>query len=208
MRFGLALTMLAAGTALCADPPEAVQRQLRSVEAMKASIASQRLSIRKQTGRDAAPGSFFDLPPVTPMPGFPGRTAGDCDPLPESEISPLIDGVAASRELDPQLLRSMVKQESGFRPCAVSSKGAIGLMQLMPATASQLGVRNPFDPRENLDAGARFFRQLLTLYGDLPTALAAYNAGPSKTNADGGVPQIPETLNYVRTILSALPAGK
>ena len=76
----------------------------------------------------------------------------------------------------------------------------------MPATATQLGVKDPFDPRENVDAGARLFKQLLTGFGDPALALGAYNAGPSKVNDANGLPNIPETLNYVRAILSNLPS--
>jgi soluble lytic murein transglycosylase-like protein len=75
----------------------------------------------------------------------------------------------------------------------------------MPATAAQLGVKDPFDPRENLDAGAKFLKQLMSMYEDLPLALGAYNAGPGKVNLAEGVPKIPETLNYVQKILSVLP---
>lgn len=112
-------------------------------------------------------------------------------------------GEAASKEgLSADLLRSVMKQESGFRPCAVSSKGAMGLMQLMPATAGQLGVQNPFDPVSNVDGGAKLLKQLLGRYGgDVPMALGAYNAGPAKVDAAGGVPAIPETMDYVWKIL-------
>jgi soluble lytic murein transglycosylase-like protein len=81
----------------------------------------------------------------------------------------------------------------------------MGLMQLMPATAAQLGVKDPFDPKENLDAGAWFVKQLLTVYKDLPLALGAYNAGPARVNAIDGIPAIPETQEYVRRIMSTLP---
>jgi soluble lytic murein transglycosylase-like protein len=82
----------------------------------------------------------------------------------------------------------------------------MGLMQLMPATAEQFGIQDPFDAASNLDAGARFLKQLLNKYGgDLPKALGAYNAGPSKVDSAGSVPAIPETMEYVRQILAALP---
>ena len=87
-------------------------------------------------------------------------------------------GETADRDgLSADLLRTVMQRESGFRPCAVSSKGAMGLMQLMPATAEQFGIDNPFDAASNLDGGARFLKQLLSRYGgDLPKALGAYNA--------------------------------
>lgn len=95
-----------------------------------------------------------------------------------------------------------MRQESGFNPCAVSSKGALGLMQLMPATAHYLGVRNPFDPKQNLESGARYLSELLQRYGgDVKRALSAYNAGPSVADKYQSVPPIPETQNYVESIL-------
>jgi soluble lytic murein transglycosylase-like protein len=107
--------------------------------------------------------------------------------------------------LTPDLLRAVIEKESSYLPCAVSRTGAQGLMQLMPATAAELGLENPFDPRENVNAGARFLKQLLVKYeGNLPLALAAYNAGPSRVDATAGLPLIPETVNYVSEILGRL----
>lgn len=102
----------------------------------------------------------------------------------------------------PALLRAVIGQESGFRPCAVSRAGAQGLMQLMPGTAAGLNVSNPFDPQENVFAGSKFLRLLLDRYnGDLPKALGAYNAGPARVDAVGGIPPIAETQNYVNSIM-------
>jgi len=138
-------------------------------------------------------------PPATPV-------MLDCDPLPAPKVESLLGETAEREGVSADLLRSVMKQESGFRPCAVSSKGAMGLMQLMPATAEQFGIVDPFDPVSNLDGGARFLKQLLTKYGgDLPKTLGAYNAGPATVDAAGAVPAIPETMDYVRQILSALP---
>jgi soluble lytic murein transglycosylase-like protein len=190
------------------ERPVAVQQQ--SVAAMQSSLAAQRASIASQVG-DRSSESFFllgppsqtGLVPVTIM-----APEGDCEPLPASQLDPLIESAAKQQDLQPELLRSMVHQESGARPCAVSPKGAMGLMQLMPATAAQLGVKDPFDPKENLDAGAWFVKQLLTVYNDLPLALGAYNAGPARVNAIDGIPAIPETREYVRKIMSTLPPKK
>jgi soluble lytic murein transglycosylase-like protein len=214
------LILLAAGaTGLAQDAPQpadaipAVEKpvvaQQQSVAAMQASLAAQRASIARQVG-DHSSGSFFLLGPpsqstLVPVVVAPGS---DCEPLPASELDPLIEGAARQQDLQPELLRSMIKQESGARPCAVSPKGAMGLMQLMPATAAQLGVKDPFNPRENLNAGAWFFKQLLNIYDDLPLALGAYNAGPARVNAIDGIPAIPETRDYVRKIMSTLPAKK
>lgn len=106
--------------------------------------------------------------------------------------------------LDPALLAAMVKVESGFDPRAVSPAGAKGLLQLMDATAAALGVRDPFDPAQNLDGGARYFRSLLDRFGgDVRLALAAYNAGPVAVQQAGGIPPYPETQRYVEAVLAA-----
>ena len=112
----------------------------------------------------------------------------------------LADDAARKYGLPSGLVRSVMKVESAFRPHAVSPKGAIGLMQLMPATAQTLGV-NPNDPAQNVDAGTRYLRQLLEKYhGGLWRALAAYNAGPGAVDRFGGVPPFAETREYVRRV--------
>jgi soluble lytic murein transglycosylase-like protein len=90
--------------------------------------------------------------------------------------------------------------ESSFRADAVSSAGAMGLMQLMPGTASDMGVKNPFDPADNINGGARYLAFLLKHFGDEELAIAAYNAGPGRVKKAGGVPNIPETVAYVRQV--------
>jgi soluble lytic murein transglycosylase-like protein len=103
-----------------------------------------------------------------------------------------------------RLIEEVIRAESAFNASAVSAKGARGLMQLMPATASMLGVRNSFDPGENIRGGVRHLRMLIDRYGNnLPLALAAYNAGEQAVNAYGGIPPYPETQQYVRKILAA-----
>ena len=113
-----------------------------------------------------------------------------------------IDAAAARQGIDPGLLRGLVRQESGFDPRAHSAAGAMGLTQLMPATAASLGVSDPYDPVQSLDGGARYLRQMLDRFGGDPAkALAAYNAGPGAVTRFGGVPPYRETQNYVRNIL-------
>src|SRR5262249_2885260 len=100
---------------------------------------------------------------------------------------------------------AVIDEESAARPCAVSYQGAEGLMQLMPATAEQFDVTDPFDPRQNIAAGTKFLKFLLNKYGnDVGLALGAYNAGPSRVDQEGGIPPIPETINYVGDILRKL----
>jgi soluble lytic murein transglycosylase-like protein len=105
-------------------------------------------------------------------------------------------------------VRAVVKVESNFNPNAVSRKGAMGLMQLMPSTAKQLNVKNPFDPEQNVDAGVRHLKRLLESYGgDIRLTLAAYNAGAGAVARNSGVPHYAETQNYVRRITNLYYGG-
>jgi soluble lytic murein transglycosylase-like protein len=120
--------------------------------------------------------------------------------LPNPSVEQLADAAALKYGLPSHLLRSVMKAESGMQRGAVSPKGAIGLMQLMPATAQTLGA-DPHDPAQNVDAGARYLRALLEKYsGALRHALAAYNAGPGAVEKYGGVPPFAETLEYIRRV--------
>lgn len=119
-----------------------------------------------------------------------------------ADVRALVEQAARRRGLDPALVLAVVSVESGFRPEAVSPKGAQGLMQLMPRTAASLGVEDAFDPEQNLDAGVRHLESLLKLYdGNLTRALAAYNAGQGAVARHGGVPPYRETREYVRRVL-------
>ena len=112
-----------------------------------------------------------------------------------------IDKAAKKHKLDPLLVKAIIKVESDFDQYATSSKGAQGLMQLMPATASDLHVWNPYDASENINGGVRYFKKLLGVYkGDLARSLAAYNAGPGRVEKSGPLPQIKETRNYVQKV--------
>lgn len=108
-------------------------------------------------------------------------------------------------KLDPHMIRAVMEAESGFNALAVSPVGALGLMQLMPAVAAELGATDPFDPRQNILAGAKYLRQLLDAHrGNVRLALASYNAGPGNVAKYGAIPPFRETQNYVRKVTALL----
>jgi soluble lytic murein transglycosylase-like protein len=120
-----------------------------------------------------------------------------------TEVRDLVKKVSVEKGLDPKLVDALVRVESGYNPAAVSRKGAMGLMQLMPATASRLGVADPFDPEQNVRGGVREFARLIDRYrGNLQLALAAYNAGEGAVARYRGIPPYKETRNYVSRILT------
>ena len=118
-------------------------------------------------------------------------------------LQTLFNSAALAYRLDPDLIRAVAEQESRYNPKAISPKGAVGVMQLMPATQRQYGVRNAFDPAENVNAGARYLRAMLDQFdGDTELALGAYNAGPNRVRANGNkIPQNSETKAYVPAVI-------
>jgi soluble lytic murein transglycosylase-like protein len=166
---------------------QAMLAALRPIGAPSSSSASFASSLQAATATAASIGS-----PSAPA----GAVAGAATPFAAE-----IDAAAARHGVDPALLRGLIRQESNFNPSARSSAGAIGLCQLMPATAAGLGVTNPSDPAQNLEGGAKYLRQQLDRFGgDVSKALAAYNAGPGAVQRYGGVPPYPETQNYVQRV--------
>jgi hypothetical protein len=126
-----------------------------------------------------------------------------------ASIEDLVTAESRRNHMDPDVVMSLISAESGFNPDAVSPKGARGLMQLMPRTAADLGVKDPMDPVANIEGGLRYLRQLLALYNnDLVKALAAYNAGPRRIQQYHGVPPYPETRVYLYRILNDINRRK
>ena len=155
---------------------------------MAPGIAQQRAAIQKQA-------ALF----------HPAAGAADCESLNEEQLGPIVTAASEKNGVDARLVEAVIDRESAGRPCAVSARGAQGLMQLMPETAEELEVDDPFDPEQNVEAGARLLKTLLERYGnDQALALSAYNAGATRVDEQGGVPKIPETVDYVTAILNKL----
>ncbi len=142
------------------------------------------------------PASVPTAASVTPAP------SAKTQPLKAQDLKEVINTISDRHQIDPDFISSVIHAESGFNPRAVSPKGAQGLMQLMPGTASKLGVTNAFDPRANVEGGTRYLTELLERYNfDVLKALAAYNAGPHRVQQYGGVPPYYETRTYVARIV-------
>jgi len=123
---------------------------------------------------------------------------------PNTQLAELIQQQSQAQQVDPDLVKAVIRQESGFNPKAVSHVGAQGLMQLMPGTASGLGVTDSFNPQQNVAGGAKYLKNLLNKYDQsVPMALAAYNAGPGAVDKYHGVPPYKETQNYVKNVMKS-----
>jgi len=183
---------------------DALTRQRESVRKQAASAAG---SNAGGSAAAAPADSFFTVPWPTSL-VMPGA---DCDPMPQKDLDTLIRDASQREKLKPDLIKAVITQESGAKPCAVSAKGAMGLMQLMPEVAEQMHVADPFDPKESVDAGVKLLKQLIDKYkGNTTLALSAYNAGEKRVDQAGGIPDIPETQNYVKSIsreAGAVPAS-
>jgi soluble lytic murein transglycosylase-like protein len=195
---------VSSGVAQTAGSQNAAQIRAR----MEESLRKQNESVERQvqSAHTSQPRATATLPPPVRRPLRPVLgTLRACDPIAPDSFDSQIRAEANRQGVAPDLLRAVISTESAFVPCAVSDKGAMGLMQLMPGTAAAMGVSNPMDPDDNLRGGVRYLGQLLERYGgDLRLALSAYNAGPALVDKFGDVPPIPETQNYVREILRKL----
>lgn len=183
-------------------PPFAGTVLAAAVLAVAAPAAAQVLEIQPDGGvtRYAGPAVYTDAGAQSLLPSAPPAAA------PPAEVAQAIADAAQRHAVSAPLARAVAWQESRFRQAAVSPKGALGVMQLMPATARTLGV-DATDLKGNIDGGVGYLAQLLRRFeGDVPRALAAYNAGPEAVQRYGGVPPYAETRAYVRAILGRLPA--
>jgi soluble lytic murein transglycosylase-like protein len=142
---------------------------------------------------------------VTPSPAANSAAANASSvAMGPADLDGLVQLSADKNHVDPDLVRAVISAESNWNSAAVSSRGAMGLMQLAPGTAQRLGVGNAFDPAQNIGAGVQYLRMMLERYkGDVTKALAAYNAGPGAVDRVGGVPNYRETRNYVQKVTSS-----
>jgi soluble lytic murein transglycosylase-like protein len=200
-KFGIAMAMLA----LASLPASAAEM---TVLRNGFSIHDQRHEARDNMTRlylTEKPVSYVDVP-TADIVGFEEEEATPLPPAsapaPAPSLGAVVSAASTHNKIDPDLIYSVIRAESGFNPSAVSPKGALGLMQLMPQTAARLGVQNAMDPTANVEGGTRYLRDLLALYhNDLIKALAAYNAGPERVEQYHGVPPYPETVDYVGRVI-------
>ena len=188
---GLAAGLWAAGPG---DPPRHITSVVRSDphtgKLVRTVVVTPKIVGERKVGETVVPArTVTAVPPAA------------ADSSTQNGLDRLVDSVAAEHSLPPQLIHSVIKVESNYNPNAVSPKGALGLMQLIPATAQRFGVGDVFDPEQNIQGGARYLRYLLDLYnGNYALALAAYNAGEAAVARYGGVPPYEETRNYVEQV--------
>jgi len=195
--FGFMVAVVASATALASDI--AILRNGFSIRHERREVidSATRLYLSGEAG------SYVDVP-TTEIERFEKDlppTAVTVSPRSQN-VNDFVNSASDRQRLDPDLVNSVIRAESGFNPHAVSPKGALGLMQLMPQTASELGVPNAFDPQANVEGGTRYLRELLERYNfDLIKALAAYNAGSRRVEQYRGVPPYLETRAYVARII-------
>jgi soluble lytic murein transglycosylase-like protein len=201
MRFCFQLAV-AAGFAARFVPAASLPETTHAVKTVVRADASGRLVRSTVITARVVHENVIVAKPVGPEPPPEPETASVAPP---NTFREAVDRIAQRNHLSPQLVHSVIKVESNYNPNAISPKGALGLMQLIPSTARRFGVANVFNPLENVEGGARYLRYLLELYkGDPQLALAAYNAGEGAVARHGGVPPFPETVNYLQQVRKRL----
>ncbi|MGH7184009.1 MAG: lytic transglycosylase domain-containing protein, partial [Nitrospiraceae bacterium] len=174
---------------------------IAGVSSLSFSVPTTTAEIYRYVGRDGSI-SLTNVPTDSRYQKIEIESSRFRTTLSEQELEPLIRRHSSQQQLHPALIRAVIKAESGFDPRAVSRAGAIGLMQLMPQTALRLDVRDMYDPDDNVGGGAKYLRQLLDrFHGNLPLALAAYNAGENAVDRYQALPPFDETRQYVRKVL-------
>ena len=198
----LSVGVLFTGAVLVAQTSADFEASVKA--AMAPPIAQQRAAVQKQASAVVTASTVHSAFFTTPF-SVVDEAEPDCDPLAGGQLEALVQEAAQKNAVDAQLVRAVIDQESAGRPCALSAKGAQGLMQLMPATAEEYDVDDPFDPRQNVEAGTKLLKSLLEHYKNDPSlALGAHNAGSGRVDREGAVPPIPETVDYVTAILEKL----
>jgi len=201
----VALAGLVLGAATGTEPPRritsVVRADLHTGKLVRSITVSSHTVVEKPVTQQVVAPRV--VAPLNPEPAAPERPEE-----PPANVNEAVERIAAQHFLPPLLLHAVIRVESNYNPLAVSSKGAQGIMQLIPSTARRFGVSNSFNPVENIQGGARYLRYLLDLYGNYPLALAAYNAGEAAVARYGGVPPYRETQNYLLLIRKRLEEAK
>lgn len=176
--------------------------QIETILASQTKAVSPTLPKSDENQNEVNLPKFSDYMKIAPPQGLKYKVA-ELPSLSKGQIQQIVGQVAEKYQIDEKLVMALIQQESGFNPTAVSKTGAMGLMQLMPGTAKNLRVLNPFSAEQNIEGGVKHLKGLLAKYnGNLVLALAAYNAGGGSVDKYGGVPPYKETQNYVKKILS------
>jgi soluble lytic murein transglycosylase-like protein len=189
--------------------PDGIQKRIADIRARmhQAQLGQDKFELpggASPAAMKAAIGANGSLSPLSPK--GPGISI-DAPPAP-GKLKAMIEKAATDQGIDPALLDSLVSVESSYDPSARSKVGAMGLTQLMPHTATSLGVGDAMDPQQNLNGGAKYLSELLKQFQDPKLALAAYNAGPGAVHRAGGIPNYPETTDYVNKVMSLYEAKK
>jgi len=204
--------------AVTASHEDAIKSQAQSIAMQQQSVERQRATIQQQLGG-------IPTPRITSVRALDAEWSGGwavaeagnssaaasyqpgCPPVPPMFLQSVVQRAATAYNVAPNLINAVIRQESGGYPCAVSEKGAMGLMQLMPATAAGLGASEPFDVDQNVSAGTRLLAELIQRYkGDMNRVLGAYNAGTVAVDRAGGAPPFAETQSYIHSVLEQIKA--